>query len=313
MTTPTVLYITGMTRCGSTMIGNVLNELPDAVHVGELHFLWRNGILRTGTNDTCGCGESVLDCPLWSNVVKPDPTGAATMAAVQDRRFRARHMPRRLAELHGLARAPADVRWATGVTRALYEAVLDRCSARVVVDSSKYPAEAAALLARDDLDVRVLHVVRDPRATALSYGRDKSYVTRMSAARSTAYWSAVNLASDLLGLRSDGRYLRVRHEDFGRQPRQVIAEIMRFAGLAGPNPVDHAGNVVLAGNHTVTGNPDRLQRGRVAIHADERWRTDLAWRSRMLATTGAGPQLLRYGYARPRLVLTNRSAQKGAS
>lgn len=312
MNTPTVLYITGMMRCGSTMIGNVLNELPDAVHVGELHFLWRNGILRTGTNDLCGCGEAVMDCPLWSDVVDADVARAETMAMVQDRRFRARHMAKRLAEAHGLARVPADVRWATGVTRTLYQNVLDRSSARVVVDSSKYPAEAAALLARDDLDVRVLHVVRDPRATALSYGRDKSYVTSMSPARSTGYWSAVNFASDLLGVRSHGRYLRVRHEDFGREPRQVIAEIMRFAGLVGPNPVDAKGTVVLGGNHTVTGNPDRLRRGRVPIRAGERWRTDLAWRPRLLVTTGAGPQLVRYGYTRPHKD-GNGPAEEGAS
>lgn len=297
---PTILYITGMTRCGSTMIGNVLNEVPGAVHVGELHFLWRNGILNSGTNSTCGCGAALAECPLWSDISSSvdgmDMDTARAMVSVQERRFRPRHTPARLAESRGPLHPPADVAWATSVFAELYRAIADRCAARVVVDGSKTPAEAAALLGRDDLDVRVLHVVRDPRATVFSYRLDKSYVRRKSAARSLRDWSAANLASELLSLRANGNYLRVRHEDVGRAPRAVIGEIMRFAGLAGANPVDPAGRVDLGGNHTVTGNPDRLNRGPVAIRCDERWRAELPRPARLLAAVAAGPQLLRYGY-----------------
>lgn len=296
---PTVLYVTGMTRCGSTMIGNVLNEVPGVVHLGELHFLWRNGILGAGTNSTCGCGEPLRDCPLWSDVLVGDVADrdlAMAMTAVQDKRFHARHTLARCAESRGLRPAPADVSWSTGVTRDVYHAVADRCAARVIVDSSKYPAEAAALCGRHDLDVRVLHVVRDPRATAFSYRKDKSYVRRMGAARSTATWWAVNAASDLLALQGRGKYLRLRHEDFGAAPHRMVTEIMRFVGITGTNPVDPAGHVDLGDNHTVTGNPDRLHRGQVAIRCDERWQSELGWRARLLATAGAWPHLGRYGY-----------------
>jgi hypothetical protein len=301
LTRPKVLYLTGMMRCGSTMIGNVLNEVPGAVHVGELHYLWRNGILGTGTNSSCGCGEPVTGCPLWSAVLAAGGTAAGedearAMIAAQDRRFRARHTAARLGETLTPLSPPSDVRWATDVTKAVYDVVLDRSDSEMVVDSSKYPAEAAALLGREDLDVKVLHVVRDPRATAFSYRKDKSYVTRMGAVRSTAYWSAVNAASDLLALRGGDRYLRVRHEDFGRDPAGVIAAIQRFAGLDAPNPVTGENRVRLGINHTVTGNPDRLNRGEVVIGCDERWRSELEWKPRVLTTAGAGLQMLRYRY-----------------
>lgn len=295
-----VLYITGMMRCGSTMIGNVLGEAPGTLHVGELHYLWRNGVLRTGTNSSCGCGEPVTDCPLWSKVlgtgVAADEHAAAAVEAVQAARLRARHTPARLAESLRLRRTPPDVAWVTGVTADLYRGAAAAAGADVVVDGSKYPAEAAALLGRDDLDVRVLHVVRDARATAYSYRGDKSYVTRMSAARSTGYWAAVNAASDLLALAGRDRYLRVRHEDFSARPRAVVDEVMAFAGIAGPNPVAEDGTVELGVNHTVTGNPDRFRQGRVPIRADGRWRTELDWKPRALTTAASAPQLLRYGY-----------------
>lgn len=295
-----VLYITGMMRCGSTMIGNVLGEAERALHVGELHFLWRNGILHEGTNTSCGCGETLSECPLWSDVlsaeVAADRHVAAAVEAVQATRLRARHTPARLAESLGPLRTPADVRWVTEVTAELYRAAAGTAGAEVVVDSSKYPAEAAALLGRDDLDVRVLHVVRDARATTHSYRKDKSYVARMSAARSTGYWAAVNAASDLLALAGRHRYLRVRHEDFSARPAEVLGEIMAFAGIAGPNPVGADGTVELGVNHTVTGNPDRFRHGRVPIRADGRWRTELDWKPRAFTTAASAPQLLRYGY-----------------
>jgi hypothetical protein len=37
-----VLSINGWCRNGSTIIGNLLNEVDGFFHVGELHFLWKN-------------------------------------------------------------------------------------------------------------------------------------------------------------------------------------------------------------------------------------------------------------------------------
>ena len=42
----TVLCITGWCRNGSTIIGNILGEVPGCFHVGELHFLWMNAAGR---------------------------------------------------------------------------------------------------------------------------------------------------------------------------------------------------------------------------------------------------------------------------
>ncbi|GGL05946.1 hypothetical protein Sme01_56120 [Sphaerisporangium melleum] len=298
---PRVLYITGWLRSGSTLVGNVLNELPGVVHAGELHYLWQNGVLRAGTNSVCGCGEQVRACSLWSAVLastgEDDLTALARrMTAAQRRLLRTRHTRARLAELRPGGAAPAPVTAVLDRMAGLYRELAARGGERLVVDGSKYPAEAAALLGRDDLDVRVLHVVRDPRATALSYHRSKQYIDPMSPAASTAYWTAFNLASERVGAAAGGRYLRVRHEDLARRPAEVIGQVMEFAGLDDPSPVAAGGTVLLGPNHTVTGNPDRLTHGAVTIRPDERWRTELPSRHTLTATALAFPLLARYGY-----------------
>ncbi|CAM5507965.1 sulfotransferase [Streptomyces spiroverticillatus] len=296
-----VLYITGWMRSGSTLLGNVLNELPGVLHIGELHFLWKNGVLGAGTNSTCGCGEPVTACPLWSRALAALPAGtteetARRMLALQQQLMRTRHTRARLAEAQHRQPVPADVTRLLDQSAAVYRHLAGHGGERLVVDGSKCPAEAAALLGRDDLDVRVLHMVRDPRATALSYRGAKEYIDPMSASRSSRYWTAFNLASELVGRAAGDRYLRIRHEDLCARPRETVAEVIRFAGLDDASPVDAAGSVALGVNHTVTGNPDRLRHGVTRIRPDGRWHTALGPAEVRSATVPALPLLGRYGY-----------------
>ncbi|MFG2006887.1 sulfotransferase [Spirillospora sp. NPDC048911] len=295
-----VLYITGWTRSGSTLLGNVLGELPGVQHVGELHYLWRNGVLKAGTNSCCGCGLDLRKCDLWASVIETggaDEGTARRQEALQQRFLRTRHTRTRLSESRD-GRPPTNGT-AEAVERiaGVYHMLAGLGGERLIVDGSKYPAEAAALLGRDDLDVRVLHMVRDPRPTAYSYKRAKDYIDPMSPALSSGYWTAFNLASELVGRAAGERYLRVRHEDLCREPRRVVERVMRFAGLDGEPPVDDRGRVGLGENHTVTGNPDRLSSGTTVIRSDERWRTGLSRREIAAATAPALPLLTRYGYA----------------
>lgn len=297
MSEPRILYLTGWMRSGSTMLGNVLGELPGVLHVGELHYLWRNGGLRQGTNSLCGCGQNLADCDLWSCVFNADRTAhtATAMTSAQQALLRTRHTAARLGELRSRSSAPG-LEDTVKRTVAVYRMLTQLGGGRLIVDGSKYPAEAAALLRRTDLDVRVLHIVRDPRATAFSYKHAKDYIDPMSPARSSAYWTAFNVASEAVGRAAGPRYLRLRYEDLCRRPQAKVAEVMRFAGLDDEPPVDQWGRVCLGENHTVTGNPDRLHRGEVVIRGDERWRSGLDPAEVLAASVPALPLLARYGY-----------------
>lgn len=297
-----VLYLTGWCRSGSTLLGNLLNELPGVVHVGELHYLWRNGVLRAGTNTACGCGAEVADCPLWSAVLERvvgdgDPAASAA-AALADQRalLRTRHAARRLAESTGRRATPAAVARTRDRMTGLYDAIAAESGASLVVDSSKYPAEPAALTGGTGPDLRVLHMVRDPRATAYSWRRAKAYIPAMGPVRSTACWTGFGWASDRLAGALPGRWERLRYEDFVAAPRAALGRVMELAGLPGEPPVDAEGTAELGVNHTVTGNPDRLRRGRVEIRDSAAWRRELPVRDRVAATVLAAPLLARYRY-----------------
>jgi hypothetical protein len=292
MTGPRVLYMTGWCRSGTTVVGNLLNEVDGVVHVGELHYLWRNGVLGSGTNSTCGCGDPVTHCPLWSEVLGrvggADPIAQARLwAAAQDHLVRTRHTARRPA---------GDARELAARMSRLYATIAEVTGARVIVDSSKFPAEAALLAGASDVDIRILHMVRDPRATANSWLRPKDYIPAMGPVRSTLYWTGFNAASELVCRRHPESSLRLRYEDFVRDPRGRIADILRLLDLDTEPSISADGAAVLGLNHTVTGNPDRLARGPIRVRPDDRWRRDLPRGAGLAATALALPLLGRYGY-----------------
>lgn len=296
-----VVYVTGWCRSGSTVLANLLNELPGVVHVGELAFLWVNGVLRAGTNARCGCGEDLGDCAVWTRVLDRLADGdvharAREMVADHESCLRTRHTRARLAEAGGRVPVPDRVRRVTSRMAAAYAAICEVTGARVIVDTSKFPAEAAALCGVPGLDVRMLHLVRDPRATAYSWRRAKAYIPAMGVARSSGYWTAFNLASEMIARRFPDRSLRIRYEDFAARPDVLLADVMALAGLEGTPPVNTRGEAAVGLNHTVTGNPDRLSSGPLRIRPDDAWRAALPRRDALVATALALPLLRRYGY-----------------
>lgn len=295
----TVLCITGWCRNGSTIIGNILNEVPGAFHVGELHFLWKNSAGR-GANSLCGCGAVLTECPIWSQILpvgRPagmSPADYADIVIARQRGYaRTRHtrrILRRGADSEGL-RQHAEL------MGQVYHTVAERTGARVIVDTTKIPGEAALLPRMKGIKPVFVHLVRDPVAVANSWRSPKEYVYTMSASKSTAYWRGFNIASRWILRRYPKQSMLLRYEDFIADPATTIAELLRRCDLdPADNPVDGQ-SVELHTNHTVTGNPDRFRTGATVIRpTDDSWTRALPRRARLAAMLVAWPMSWRYGY-----------------
>ncbi|MGH3760767.1 sulfotransferase [Actinophytocola sp.] len=302
MTDPlTVVCITGWCRNGSTIIGNILNEIPDFGHVGELAFLWKNSAGQ-GANNLCGCGQPLTECAIWSRVLaagRPSGVSAEAHAETVIRRqqacVRTRHTWRVLRRgLHdGDVRAHAEL-----MTTTLHTAA-ELMGARVLVDTTKIPGESALLPLLDGVAPYYVHLVRDPRAVAQSWSHWKQYAFPMSASRSTAYWHGFNSAARALVRRRPERSMFLRYEDFIADPAGTIDRLLRLCGTdPAVNPMTGGRTIDLHTNHTVTGNPDRFDTGVTIIRdRDDTWRTRLPVRARLAAVTLSWPRFRRYGYS----------------
>jgi sulfotransferase family protein len=173
------------------------------------------------------------------------------------------------------------------------------------VDSSKIATFALLLRGIDGLDVRTVHLVRDPRGVVHSWrkavhrpdGGEPDVMIRYGVVPAAARYVAYNGMAH--GLRALGRYRFLRYEDLLRAPRDTVVRILAFAGVAAPGEslaYLRDGEVDLEPNHTVDGNPMRMASGPVELRRDDGWRTGLSPRDRRITMAVTAPLAIPYGY-----------------
>jgi hypothetical protein len=291
----TTVFVAGWGRSGSTVLGAILGELPGWLSVGELRHLFAPGI-------TCGCGELAATCPFWQEVVGLVEREHGTIdtdrfGAEQWRAAAPKQVPRLL--YRGVTAVGAD--YVVSVTDALYRAARQVSGDDVIVDVSKHPGSAA--LVSWAPDTFLVHLVRDPRATAYSWSHRKMpRVQSMGTGEATLRWAEWNALTDLVLRRlPPGRRMRLRYEDFMRDPRGSVYALAaqvdpELATRGLPEGLFTARGVHLGPNHMVDGNPSRFRTGDVSLVLDDVWRQELGARERALVTTVAWPLMLRYRY-----------------
>ncbi|MGH7775628.1 MAG: sulfotransferase [Candidatus Dormibacterales bacterium] len=290
-----ILYIAGAGRSGTTVVANALNEVPGYFHAGELQSLW--SIAARGTLHTCGCGLEIRRCPVWSAVLGFPLSDGRSVAEAAPEAVRALETDRTPAALlrhvarPGGPRPPAYRRFA-GLA---YQAVAAVSGARVIVDSSKGPQDAASLTCIEGVEPFLVQVVRDPRAVAYSWLHPKAHLQRRGVVESTARWLQANRGADAVARLLPGRSLRVCYETFVSSPAPALRAILELLGDGDLSVPVEGTTLRLSGNHTLIGNPGRDTSGPVPLLLDRRWESGLP-RWQALAISGATmPLMRRYG------------------
>lgn len=297
-----ILYTAGWGRSGSTLLSALLGGLPGVVAAGEARSFWQKGLVERAP---CACGLAVTECPVWGPVAAAAAGGEWPMAPEELARFQADHLRTRdyvTAWPRLRFRGPTvdEIRYARTYA-ALLHTLGETTGAGVIVDNSKYPLDAHLLARVAGVDVRVLHLVRDPRAVAHSWATPKALtpepgapqLKRFRPAYSSAIWTTWNeMVHRLL---RDRPTLTVRYEDLVADPAGTLTAVARFAGVAVDAPIDPS-TLRQAPNHMVAGNPIRFATGDVVIREDERWKAAMPAGRRLEAILPALPIMRRYGY-----------------
>lgn len=302
-----VLFIAGMGRSGSTLLDRLLGACEGICSVGELRYIWRLGFIE---DQFCGCGERFSACTFWRDVVREafgaaDRVDAARFDREQEDLLRLRNLPGIIRGAPSPARRALAYREFRDLHARLYRAILDVSGARVVVDSSKNPVYGLLVRRTPGVDVRTVHLVRDSRAVVASLGRAtrdpavegrRAYRYRRGALMGSINWTAINALTAAIFPRGP-KTVRLRYEDVAAEPRWAIRRVLRMLGEGSAPPEAGAdGTFDLGVQHTVAGNPMRMEQGPVAVRVDARWREELTPGARALTTALTWPLLLRYGY-----------------
>src|SRR5262249_39743105 len=142
-----------------------------------------------------------------------------------------------------------------------------------LVDASKNPYRLLWLKQSAAFNLRVIHLVKDPRAFVYSISKTgNGSVNLKQAARATARWNAENFLFDKLFRNrfSSNEVMRVRYEELASDTELILKKILGWLNL--PYQDDMISEFRNT-NHGVAGNPMRHRNN--AIQMDEKWRRGL--------------------------------------
>jgi hypothetical protein len=287
----------------------MLGQVHGLRSIGEVVHIWDRAVRA---NQLCGCGLPFRECPFWSEVGERafggwDALDVNALLALQRSVDRNRYIPFMVAP--GLApRYARRMRRYVEVLRRLYRAIEQVGEPAVIVDSTKHASYAYLLRRVPELDLHVVHLIRDARGVAYSWTKEvlkpevvdrEEFMPRYHPTRMAARWVSYNLLFHLLRLLGIPT-TRLRYERLVASPEPTMGRILADAAVgASPDALGfiEGDAVVLEPTHTVAGNPMRFRQGRVELRRDDRWRDELDPTSQRTVRWLTWPMLRAYGYA----------------
>jgi hypothetical protein len=253
---PTVVYVMGAGRSGSTILGVALGNCAGVCFAGELDKWLPRG------------GEPKLKDParveFWRDVGArvADPDGVRkgkahrylerSSALLRPGRVRARR------------RLQATYRRVTG---ELYEAVAATAATNCIVDTSHYPLRAREVQSLTNVDLYLLLLVRDPQSVVASFAKDDVAERRFSPFTTRAYLLLTYLLSSWVFLKHPRERRAVLfYEDLLDDPRGVLEELLERVGVHAevPDFTSLSTGVPLHGNRLVDAPTVALARAPVS-------------------------------------------------
>jgi hypothetical protein len=322
---PRLAYILAASHSGSTLLAMLLGAHPEACTVGEL----APGGIGDPERYRCSCGELIRQCEFWKRVRQamanqgiPDFDICQPGTVIQ--RVPSAYARRLLAPLPRgpVLEAVRDLalglsrRWKLHLaetqrrTTALVRSLLSITGAKLVVDSSKHPLRLNYLLRNPALDIRVIRLIRDGRAVALTYldewqfadaadpalrgggaGMRRPPARRTMAEAAREWRRSQEAAESVLARLPRSHWIEIHYETLCTKPQATVEQLCAFLGI-------DPGRVTLdfrSKPQHVVGNGMRLDRT-AEIRLDERWKTHLTAEQLREFDRVAGPLNRRYGY-----------------
>lgn len=230
----TIIAISGSGRSGSTVVSLLLSQGKRVFNLGQMRHLagaW-------AANASCSCGRGVRSCPVYGAAVPAafgsDPNAGLAKFGISAGRFV--DDAARLGDWGDAAtRSGLRIRHATFLDdlAVLLGSIAEVTNSDAFVDSSKLPEMALAFDLAQPSRLRVLNLVRDPRAVAVSWhNKNPSLAATLRNAR---IWRARQRRLADWSKSLGERIMTMRYEDFARHPKVEIRATLNWAGLEFPS------------------------------------------------------------------------------
>ncbi|MBK8970419.1 MAG: sulfotransferase [Hahellaceae bacterium] len=245
---PTILYVMGTGRSGTTILEIVLKAADDVDGLGEMTHFPRDGVIL---NKECACGAEAHACEAWGPVVKEITRKTPNTLRNLNKRIDGHvHFPLRAFGHFG------DLSSYKIVNQAMYTHVHFKEPVKYIVDSSKYASRPLALKQFYPGSIKVIAITRSP-AELLNAFQEKNEDEQKpkSYLMAALYYFFVLLCMKITAVKFKGDTVSIRYEDLVTDPDGTLTRIEKALGL----DLSRAKHLVntnspLSPGHIVTGN-----------------------------------------------------------
>lgn len=295
MLRPSVIYIMGCGRSGTTILDMILGNHSGFLNVGELN---RARLAWIG-EELCSCGVPMKKCVTWQKVAK--------IWFANEHHYdvqRIREYQNDIERHSGMWRIVFDsydqhkIQVYYSYWQDIYKILSNSSSANAIVDSSKNVGRVFALLSNSQMDVKVIHLTRDPRGVYYSFQKKDVNMPVNNILKVALYWNTVNSLANLIGRRfGEQKILRIRYEDLISKPVKTIDVIAGFLREDLSDVKTKLRNSVpLDRGHVCAGNRLRTQTLALKLRPDLEWTENLKFHHRLIITVLCFPLMNAYGY-----------------
>jgi hypothetical protein len=308
-----LVYIASIGRSGTTLFETMLGAHSQIETSGELH-LWPHEILQGGMRP-CGSGLYVDECPFWTEMrsridplKQPEPRihhfreehdAGQTLRAGRLRDFINRPVSSTVAQkIDTYGQNNAEI------FSTFQKLIEERTGSGPawIVDASKDPYRLLWLIRSGYFNVKVFHMVKNPRSFAYSVTDNwiekdgvlsdlkRLYYT----ARQAGAWVVRNRLFRLIVQNhvEEGDHMLIRYEDLATRPHDIFRQACRLIGI--DYEEESVENWRSGSRFTIAGNPMRYEDRDIEL--DERWKRNLPYSSRLVARSISSVNRSRYGY-----------------
>lgn len=213
----------GAGRSGTTALATFLGNSSEILNLGEMHQYFEHIV----DEKECSCGDQLQKCEFWDNKISNNLIQSSTKNRILSEKFESHSsIVKHILQLF----SKKEIEEYIEIHQQLLNTIQLDSEKTTLLDSSKYIGRALALDKLENIDLKVIYVVRDVRGVINSFS--KNVQTSKSPLSTIVYYLVINSVSEFVAkilLRK--KVVKIRYEDLINNPLQVFSRLETFLKL----------------------------------------------------------------------------------
>ncbi len=274
----------GAGRSGTTALATFLGNNNKIQNIGEMHQFFE----YLDENKECSCGKLLNECEFWKNKIdNPTQEYSANSRKLSEK------MESHSSIIKHLMNSFSNVEYKRYIDlhQSIFDSIQSDSKKSTLLDSSKYIGRALALNKLDNIELKIIYVVRDVRGVINSFS--KKVQTSKSPLSTIVYYLLINLVAEFISrFIFRKKVIKIRYEDLINNPNSLFDRLESFLNL---NLQDVKGKVerqkAFEIGHIVGGN--RLKKNKeIYFRKDVSWKKNFSWIERIIYYILAAPIMI---------------------